>query len=179
MIFPPKIFFTKRLILRQPEVEDASAIYEQYAHDTNVTTYLTWRAHTSVKETQKFLKRCKRVWKEGTSFPWTILRKYDNQIMGMIEISFEQTGAILGFVLGRRFWGNEYMPEAIKAIISWCMTQEGLYRVWAFCDSENRASARAMEKAGMQKEGLLRKWLVLPQLDENPRDCVSYSVVKE
>jgi len=176
---PPKIFFTERLLLRQPEIEDASAIYEEYARDTDVTKYLTWDAHASVKETEKFLLRCKRVWQEATSFPWTILRKTDHQIIGMIEVSFEQTGAILGFVLGKNFWGNEYMSEAIKVIISWCMSQEDLYRVWAFCDCENLASARAMEKAGMQKEGVLRKWLVLPQLDEIPRDCLSYSFIKE
>ena len=132
---PPKIIFTERLILRQPEIEDASAIYEEYAHDKDVTKYLTWDAHASVQETEKFLKRCKRVWQEATSFPWTILRKTDHQLMGMIEVSFEQTGAILGFVLGKNFWGNEYMSEAIKAIISWCMSQKDLYRVWAICAS--------------------------------------------
>jgi ribosomal-protein-alanine N-acetyltransferase len=179
MNFPPRIFFTERLILRQPVIEDASAIYEVYAQDKEVTKYLTWKVHSSVKETQEFLKRCNRVWREGMSFPWTILRKSDNQVMGMIEVSFEETGAILGFVLGQNFWGKEYMPEAIKTIISWCLAQNNLYRVWAFCDCENKASARAMEKAGMQKEGLLKRWLVLPQLGDRPRDCIAYSIIKE
>jgi ribosomal-protein-alanine N-acetyltransferase len=176
---PPKNFFTLRLLLRPPEIEDASAIFKEYACDPEVTKYLTWKAHATVKETEKFLKHCKHVWNEGTSFPWTILRKSDDQIMGMIEASFEQTGVLLGFVLGKRYWGKEYMPEAIKALISWCMAQKDIHRVWAFCDRENRASARTLVKSGMKKEGLLRKWIVLPRFGDIPRDCICYSKVKE
>jgi len=58
------------------------------------------------------------------------------------------------------------------------MAQEDLHRVWAFCDCENRSSARAMEKAGLHKEGVLRRWIVLPYFGQIPRDCISYSAIK-
>ena len=176
--YPPKLFETDRLVLRQPVKEDASAIFEEYAQDREVSRYLTWKPHKSIKETRAFLFRCEKVWREGTSFPWSVIRKTDRQLMGMIEISFEQNGAILGFVLARKYWGNGFIPEAVKTLIKWCLKQDELHRVWAFCDIENSASARAMQKAGMSREGILRSWTRLPQMGDLPRDCISFSAVK-
>jgi len=53
-----------------------------------------------------------------------------------------------------------------------------IYRVWATCDVDNVASARLLERVGMEREGVLRRWLVHPNLSEAPRDCLCYSIVK-
>jgi RimJ/RimL family protein N-acetyltransferase len=176
---PPKRFETERLYLRRPVIEDATSIFEQYAQDKEVTKYLTWKPHQSIKDTSKFLKRCSKAWKEGTSFPWAIVRKSDNHLLGMIEIvAIDHAGALVGFVLAKRYWDSGYMTETLKAVIDWCLNQKRIFRVWAFCDVENRSSARVMEKAGMQREGILRRWIKLPQLGDKPRDCFCYSIVK-
>ena len=119
------------------------------------------------------------VWKEGTAFPWAIIRKTDQQFLGMIEIvAIDHAGVNVGYVLAKKFWGKGYIPEALKAIINWAFLQEEIFRVWAFCDTENIASAKVLEKAGMQQEGILRRWLKLSNISEIPRDCYSYSIVK-
>ncbi len=116
---------------------------------------------------------------ERRSFPWTIIRKSDNQLLGMVEItSIDHSGVCLGYVLARSFWGNGYMTEALRLIIEWAFLQNDIYRVWAFCDVENTASKNVMEKCGMQCEGVLRSWLTLPQFGEKPRDCFCYSIIK-
>jgi hypothetical protein len=53
-----------------------------------------------------------------------------------------------------------------------------IYRIWAVCDAGNIASARLLERVGMQAEGTLRRWLVHPNISESPRDCLCYSIVK-
>jgi RimJ/RimL family protein N-acetyltransferase len=70
------------------------------------------------------------------------------------------------------------MPEAIRPLVEWALRQSHIHRVWAFCDVENRASARVFEKLGMHKEGTLRRWIVHPNVGEIPRDCYVYSCVK-
>jgi RimJ/RimL family protein N-acetyltransferase len=176
---PPEKIVSERLLLRIPTMEDAFQIFQLYAQDPEVTKYLTFEPHQSIKDTKTFLKRCLNNWKKNTSFPWTIIRRHDKQLMGMIEIvNIEQSGVQLGYVLAREFWGNGYMTESLKLIIDWSFTQKDLYRVWAVCDLENKASSRVMEKAGMQKEGLLRRWVQLPFFGEIPRDCYCYSIVK-
>ena len=178
-MYPPKQFETKRLHLRKPLLSDAVPIFDQYAQNDEVTKYLTWQPHKNLKETKEFLRRCVNVWKEGTAFPWAIIRKTDQQFLGMIEIvAIDHAGVNVGYVLAKKFWGKGYIPEALKAIINWAFLQEEIFRVWAFCDTENIASAKVLEKAGMQQEGILRRWLKLSNISEIPRDCYSYSIVK-
>ena len=176
---PPKQFITKRLHLRKPLLSDVVAIFEQYAQDAEVSKYLTFKPHKNLGESKEFVRRCVKVWKEGTAFPWAIIRKSDQQFLGMIEIvGIDHAGLNVGYVLAKKYWGKGYMPEALKAIINWGLAQDEIFRVWAYCDVENVASAKVLEKVGMQREGILRKWMKLPNIGENPRDCYSYSIVK-
>jgi len=50
--------------------------------------------------------------------------------------------------------------------------------VQAFCDVDNLGSARVMENAGMQREGLLRRYVLHPNISDVPRDVYLYAVVK-
>ncbi len=178
-MWPPENIETERLRLRKPMLTDAAPIFEQYAQDADVTKYLTWQPHKNIEETKQFLQRCLDVWKEGTAFPWAIIRKLDQQFLGMIEITaIDHAGINLGYVLAKKYWGNSFIVEALKVIINWGIHQNEIYRVWAVCDTENRASARALEKAGMQKEGILRRWIKHSNISEVPKDCICYSIVK-
>jgi hypothetical protein len=52
-------------------------------------------------------------------------------------------------------------------------------RVWAVCDSTHLASVRVLEKAGLEREGILRRFIVHPNISPEPRDCFCYSRVRE
>lgn len=54
-----------------------------------------------------------------------------------------------GYALDPRCWGQGYMPEALRAAIAYAFTTQGARRIEAECDTENAASARVMQKAGM------------------------------
>jgi RimJ/RimL family protein N-acetyltransferase len=64
-------------------------------------------------------------------------------------------------------------------VSDWVLAQPEIHRVWAVCDVDNLASARVMEKSGMEREGRLRRWAVHPNLSGGPRDFWCYSRVKE
>ena len=68
--------------------------------------------------------------------------------------------------------------EAASAVVDWALAQPQIYRVWAICDHENLASARVMEKIGMQREGLMRRGIVHPNISDEPRDCWVYARVR-
>jgi RimJ/RimL family protein N-acetyltransferase len=57
-------------------------------------------------------------------------------------------------------------------LLDWTDGEPEIFRAWAFCDVDNPASARVMEKAGMTREGILRRWHVAPNLGPEPRDCI-------
>jgi len=105
-----------------------------------------------------------------------------DEVIGAIGIvqgsDIHWLSAELGYWLGEPFWGRGYMTEAVNALIAWALKQQDIYRVWAVCDVDNKASARVMEKAGMQREGVLTRWSVHPNLSPEPRDSYCYSITK-
>lgn len=173
---PPERIETTRLLLRQSREEDAEAIYHGYARDADVTRFLLWPPHTNIQETQGFLQHCRDVWEEGTAFPYAIVNKEDGSMMGMIEMRIDGHRADFGYVLAKPRWGNGYVPEALAALVNWASSQSDIHRVWAYCDVENRASQRVLEKVGMEREGLLRHYAMMPNVADIPRDCYSYSI---
>jgi RimJ/RimL family protein N-acetyltransferase len=175
---PPEHVETDRLILRLPALADAESIFQTYAQDPEVTRYLTWRPHTSITETLEFLSGCVIAWQGDQRFPYIITLKGADSAIGMIEIRLDGFKADVGFGMGRAYWGKGYMTEALRALIAWGLAQPRISRVWAICDVENAASAHVLEKAGMRREGLLRREIIHPNISDEPRDCYIYAVVK-
>jgi [ribosomal protein S5]-alanine N-acetyltransferase len=175
---PPTTLKTERLRLRKVKLADAEAIFRRYAQDPEVTKYVSWRAHKDIEETRDFLRSCLLAWEVGNAFHWVIERLEDKQVIGMISVRAGGEKWELGYVLARVHWKRGYMTEAVQGIIAWAMRQKDIYRIWAVCDVDNLASARVMEKAGMQREGVLRRWSVHPNISAEPRDSYCYAIVK-
>ena len=178
MINPPKILETERLRLRKAKLADADAIFHQYAQDPEVNRFVSWLAHRNIEETREYMKMCQLAWDIGRAFHWVIERQEDHHVIGMMIGRANGEKWELGFVLAREVWGRGYMTEALKSIIAWALQQKEIYRVWAVCDVDNKASARVMEKAGMTREGILRRWSVHPNISDQPRDSYCYAIVK-
>jgi RimJ/RimL family protein N-acetyltransferase len=179
VINPPKILKTERLRLRKVKPADAEAIFREYAQDPEVTKYVSWRAHHNVEETRDYVRACLLAWDTGKAFNWVIEGREENQLMGMIVARVNGEKWELGFVLAQRYWGQGIMTESVRAVINWALCRGRIFRVWAVCDIANRASARVMEKAGMQREGILKRWSVHPNISADPRDSYCYAIVKE
>lgn len=175
---PPEIIETERLILRLPMLSDAETIFRTYAQDVEVVRYVIWKPHSSVEETEAFLRDRIAAWKDHRSFSWVITQKSTDDLIGMVEMRIEDFKANLGYVIARRFWRRGFATEAARSIVNWALNQERIYRVWAVCDVDNAASARVLEKVGMQREGVLRNLLMHPNISSQPRDSYCYSIVK-
>jgi [ribosomal protein S5]-alanine N-acetyltransferase len=67
------------------------------------------------------------------------------------------------------------MTEVLTEVVNWALNQPGTFRIGAVCDVENIGSARVMEKAGLFREGVLRRWLMHPNISDEPRDCFIYA----
>ena len=70
------------------------------------------------------------------------------------------------------------MTEALTVLSNWCLQQPKFWRVEAYCDVDNKASARVMERAGMEREGLLRNYMTYYGRGAAPKDAFFYSRVK-
>lgn len=169
---------TERLILRKPRLDEARAIFEGWAQDPEVTRYLTWRPHRRIDETEDFVRRCISAWEHETRFPFIVMWKGTGEVVGMIDPRIEGPKVGIGYGAARLHWGKGYVPEATRAVIDWAFQQPSIYRVYATTDVENVASRRVLEKVGMQCEGILRKYIVHPNISDIPRDSYMYAITK-
>jgi len=169
----PKDFHTSRLYLRMPEAADAAALFEEYTQDPEVVRFLVWAPHSSVADTRAFLVECRASWHRRTEYAWVLVE--NARPIGMISARRNGYTVELGYVLAKRHWGSGLMAEAARCIMDWWLAQPGIRRVLAYCDVENTASARVMEKIGMHREGLIRRHAIHPNISPEPRDCYRYS----
>ena len=166
---------TERLVLRPPRMEDAAAVFESYARDVEATKYLTFKPNQTLAEIEEFMRARLRKMEEGAVFTWAITRRGEDRLRGMIELRPNGFKADFGYVLAREFWGQGLMTEALRAVLDFAFALPGMYRVWAVCDVENVGSARVMEKAGLNFEGILRRHTIHPNVSPEPRDVRCYA----
>ena len=174
----PEQFETERLVLRPPRLDDARAMFEGWTQDQEVTRYLTWRPHERIEQTQEFVQECIRAWQGETRFPYVITLKGTGEVIGIIDPRIEGPKVGIGYGTARAHWGKGYVPEATRAIIEWAFQQPSIYRVYATTDVDNVASRRVMEKVGMQCEGILRSYILHPNISDIPRDSYLYAIIK-
>lgn len=176
-MFPDR-FETTRLRLRPIALTDADAIFDIYAQDQEVARYLIWRPHRSRDETRAYVERCMATPAEVEQ-TYMVLGREDNVVRGAFALRQRASHRLdCGYVLARCWWRQGLMSEALKQVAEWGLRQPAVFRIGAVCDVENIASAGVLEKSGFVREGLLHRWLLHPNISDQPRDCYSYARVR-
>lgn len=74
---------TARLTLRRFTVEDADAMYQNWANDKRVTRFLTWQPHESAEQTKRLLTLWCSEYEKPDYYSWAI--EFDKKIIGNIS----------------------------------------------------------------------------------------------
>ena len=174
----PDSFETSRVRLRPVAVGDADAIFGTYAQDEEVVRYLIWRSHHSLGETRAYVERCIGTPPE-VERTYMLVGREDHIVRGAFALRHRAPHRLdCGYGLARRYWRQGLMTEILTEVTSCALRQRSVYRIGAVWDMDNVGSARLLEKAGFLREGLLRRWLVHPNISDEPRDCYSYARVR-
>jgi ribosomal-protein-alanine N-acetyltransferase len=174
----PETFRTARLFLRPITMADAGPIFATYARDPEVTKYLIWRPHRTRQDIEAYIRSCLDT-PPHRARTYVMQGRKDSVIRGGLDLrQAERHRLEFGYVLARAWWGQGLMTEALTEIVEWALAQPSIFRIGAVCDVENIASARVMEKAGLVREGVLRRYLIHPGMGPEPRDCFSYARVR-
>ncbi len=183
-------FETNRTRLRRPAIEDASAIYEGWTSDSVVTKYLTWKPHTALRDSEGFLQHCLELWEsaKATRSPYMIVAHEDDRVLGMVDIRLAPRRIAFGYVLARREWGKGIMTEVVGAVADAALALDDtvqndtvlgeIVRVEATTSIKNIPSQRVLERAGFEREGILRCYMHHPNISDEPSDVYMYSRVE-
>lgn len=155
-----QIIETSRLILRPFTMEDAQAMYHNWASDPEVTKYLMWPTHESVEVSCQVLTDWVSHYPEEHYYQWAIVPKEFGEPIGSIAVVHfhDRIGkAEVGYCIGKAWWHQGIMAEALESVIQFLFEEVGFNRVEACHDPNNPNSGKVMAKCGMRFEGTQRQ----------------------
>lgn len=151
---------TDRLILRRYKIEDADAMYKNWASDSEVTKFLTWQPHSSVDVSRSIIENWLKEYSDEKYYQWAIVLKDNgNEPIGdisVVHMNEDISMVHIGYCLGRAWWRRGIMSEALKAVTDFMFDTVEVNRVESRHDPRNPNSGKVMQKCGMKYEGTLR-----------------------
>ncbi|KAK7308856.1 hypothetical protein RJT34_05140 [Clitoria ternatea] len=142
--------------------------------DEKVAKFCSWEPYTSKEEGINFIQNI------ATKFAWCRAIYLNDRAIGCISLTSNsehdktrEKSAELGYVVGSKYWGKGIATQVVKQAVKDGFSElTQLMRVEALVDVENVGSQRVLEKAGFQREGILRKYIFLKG---KGRDMVIFS----
>lgn len=155
---------SRRLALREFDESDFEDLHA-FVSNPVVCQYTDWGPNAP-SDTRSFLAeaftQARSTPRAGYSL--AVVRKSDSRLIGSCavwEASAQHGRGELGFVLHPETWGQGYASETARLLVQIGFGRLRLARLEATCRPENVGSRRALEKAGLQVEGLLRGHVVV------------------
>ena len=151
--------YTERLVLRRFTVDDAQAMYNNWANDERVCRFLSWSPHKSSEETKQLLEGWCDAYKNDTTYNWAI--EFSGTVIGsisVVEIKERHERAEIGYCMGYAYWNKGIMSEATKAVVDYLFSEVGVNRIDISHAVKNPASGRVAQKCGLTYEGTKREF---------------------
>ncbi len=175
-----KILESARLLLRPFQLEDAPAMYANWASDAEVTKYLTWQAHKSIEDSRTILSDWVPRYSRPDYYLWAIgLKEHGGMPVGSIA-AVKQDDAVqmvhIGYCIGKKWWRQGITSEALARLIAYFFEEVGMNRIESRHDPRNPNSGKVMQKCKLRYEGTQR------QADWNNQgicDAAYYAILAE
>lgn len=144
---------TERLILRPWEESDADTLFK-YASDPDIGPIAGWPPHTSVENSREIIRTV-----FAAPETYAVVLKETGEPVGSCGIMFsdslhsaemKQNEAEIGYWIGKPYWGQGLIPEAVKALLARGFNDLHLDAAWCGHYDGNTKSKRVIEKCGFK-----------------------------
>ena len=147
---------TDRLRLIRIAPEHLDDMYA-YASDEATVRHMSWPRHESKEKTAWFIELTRELYDGEMHYDWALWHKGDGRMigtMGLHGLDREINGAEFGYIIAKEYWGRGLVPEGARRLLRFCFDDLELSVMKAYCDLENGASERVMQKLGMTYGGI-------------------------
>ena len=111
---------------------------------------MTWNAHKSIEDTRGYMCFILDEYKKEDTYRWGIELRETGELIGMIDVGgYEDGSPTVGYSSGRAYWGNGYMTEALKAVVS-ALFKDGYDTIKICAADDNIGSNRVIQKCGFE-----------------------------
>jgi RimJ/RimL family protein N-acetyltransferase len=122
------------------------------------------------------LSRAEEQWRSGSGAPFVIADAGDDRPLGLLNLQVGEEQEVAGIAVSvfPEARGRGIASRAMRLGAIWGLRELRLQRVFAEAAADNTASIRAIEKAGFQREGVLRAHC---KTHGQRHDCVMFSLL--
>jgi len=165
--------------IRPYQLSDASALFEAARESVaEVHPWLPWcHAGYTLEDAQTWIQSQVEAFARRTAFSFLIENESSRFLggCGLNHINELHRMANLGYWVRTSAAGKGVMPEAVRLVAEWAFANTNLERLEIVVALGNTRSQRVAEKAGAQREGILRSRLYF---HDRPHDAEMYSLVR-
>jgi [ribosomal protein S5]-alanine N-acetyltransferase len=146
--------------------------------DEEVTKFLGRPPWKSMTDAEAWFQRMSAVQEAGSAVEFVIRIKSTEEVIGrcgLFDYTEGDACAAVGYLLGRAYWGQGYMREALTGLIDCAFHEMNLRRLEAKVEAENISSAGLLRRLGFAREGVLReRWIT----NGKPVDAELYGLLR-
>lgn len=161
--FPSIPLQTERLTLRLLTPSDRAAIFDIFSHP-EVMRYWSSLPYAEMAQAERLITGSLEGYEAGEFLQLGIERRADSALIGtctLFSFHLPSRRAEIGYALGRPYWGQGYMHEALQRWVQYAFEDLDLNRLEADIDPRNAASAKTLQRLGFLKEGFMcERWIV-------------------
>lgn len=141
------------MLIRECKLDDALILYKELGCNPEMLRYTAWNPYTSLESAKEFLLHA-IVSKEDYS--WII--EADGNVVGTIAAYdyCNKDGSIeIGYSIFQKWWRKGFATQAINLVCDKLSLENSVKIIKAWCADENIASAKALERNGFKRKGIL------------------------
>lgn len=170
---PGTVLAIDELVLRPWRATDAAALMAA-CQDPEIARWAGLPQPFLPADGDAFIESAIAMWRDGTGAPFAIVEAQGDRLLGAItRFGPEGHQATFGCWVVADARGRGIGTRSLRRLAEWTFATTSVIRLHVFIMVGNEVSERMVERAGYQREGVLRAWDVLD--DGVPVDCVVYS----
>ena len=143
---------TNRLILRRYKDTDVSPLFLHFGCNAKMYEFSGWNPYATEEMAAETVKQFINSYNDDHFYGWAI--EHENELVGTIgayDYDAASNSIEIGISIKESCWGYGFATEALICVLDYLTNNERINTVTAWCASENTASMKAMEKAGMRQ----------------------------
>jgi len=164
---------TERLILRRFTIDDAQAMFRNWANeDKEIAHYLNWQSNGTFETIDDWIA----AYDMPDSYNWAIVLRDIGEPIGYInahDLDDLRRTLEIGYAIGVNWWHQGIATEALRAVLAFFFEEIGVNRITARHKATNPRSGSVMLNCGMRQEGILH------QASKTGCDMICYVILSE
>lgn len=167
--------------IRRYSTDDIPLLFEAARESINeMFTWMPWcHPNYSLEESESFILFGEDAWNRKIEFAFAVFDVESEQFLGGVglnQFNHKNNFANLGYWVRSRQTRRGVATAAALLAAKFGFEDLGLYRIEIIAAKANLASQRVAEKAGAEREGILRNRLLL---HNKPHDAVMFSLISD